>query len=696
MESSRRAVESYWRCRLIDSATSDEDKVTPVYKLDEICKLLRSSHPSIVKELSEFILKRLDNKSPVVKHKVLRLIKYAVGKCGVEFRREMQRHSVAIRQLLQYKGQLDPLKGDALNKAVRDTAQEAISAVFSADDNNRKQPPSASASADLNRRIEGFGNTNFQGPSQEKKSFLSEVVDIGGATIKQGFSAFTQGHSSLIKNEAAGGTYKGPHNFHDSFNAERDRGDRYEPTAYGSGITSALSKNQSGGPWNQDASITRMEMSNGKTDAGYAESKTQEDSLLETVASSGGVRLQPTRDAIQVFLREAAKLDAMALCHALEQKLQSPMWQACVRVKAVCVLESILRNKDDDNFSRIATYFAENNDLVLRCSESPQASLKEKANKVIGLLGGGQPNSSINSEKAMKMHSAAVAEFPDLLDTGDFHDYHGTGDATNRTNDQNVANLTPSIPPTLAVDLFGNFSNSGVASNELKNDDPFADVSFHSNDNKEHSDIFSRMTVDNDKLGHHVSNDIFATNSRHENNGESVDHLLAGLSVDENTSSAKQKATSPAMQSDLNKPASHLRQDNGFDGMLGSQAVGINVNSIFSSDHPSCTAQPGIMLNQPYSTQPLNYGAMGNLLAQQQFLATMDNFQHLNNVTRHDASTAQDGGSNERAPLPDIFQSKFSTQTSSSMINSSKKEETKAFDFISDHLATANDSRRVI
>jgi len=70
MESSRRAVESYWRWRLIDSATSDEEKVTPVYKLDEICELLRSSHPTIVKELSEFILKRLDNKSPVVKHKV--------------------------------------------------------------------------------------------------------------------------------------------------------------------------------------------------------------------------------------------------------------------------------------------------------------------------------------------------------------------------------------------------------------------------------------------------------------------------------------------------------------------------------------------------------------------------------------------------------------------------------------------------
>lgn len=55
---------------MIDAATSDEDKVTPVYKLEEICEVLRSSHVSIVKEFSEFILKRLEHKSPVVKQKV--------------------------------------------------------------------------------------------------------------------------------------------------------------------------------------------------------------------------------------------------------------------------------------------------------------------------------------------------------------------------------------------------------------------------------------------------------------------------------------------------------------------------------------------------------------------------------------------------------------------------------------------------
>lgn len=53
-----------------------------------------------------------------------------------------------------------------------------------------------------------------------------------------------------------------------------------------------------------------------------------------------------------------------------------------VRMKAVCVLESILRKKDDEHFSTVESYFSENRDVVVRCSESPQASLREKANKV--------------------------------------------------------------------------------------------------------------------------------------------------------------------------------------------------------------------------------------------------------------------------------------------------------------------------
>ncbi|KAJ0020860.1 hypothetical protein Pint_31798 [Pistacia integerrima] len=43
----------------------------------------------------------------------------------------MQRRSAMVRQLFHYKEQLDPLEGDALNKAMRDTAYETISDIFS-------------------------------------------------------------------------------------------------------------------------------------------------------------------------------------------------------------------------------------------------------------------------------------------------------------------------------------------------------------------------------------------------------------------------------------------------------------------------------------------------------------------------------------------------------------------------------------
>ncbi|KAL2338048.1 hypothetical protein Fmac_012494 [Flemingia macrophylla] len=701
MESSRRAVESYWRSRLIDSATSDEDKITPVYKLEEICELLRTSHVSIVKEVSEFVLKRLEHKSPIVKQKALRLIKYAVAKSGAEFRREMQRHSVAVRQLFHYKGQLDPLKGDALNKAVRDTAHETISAIFS-EDNNKP----SSVAEDLNWRIQGFGNTNYEPPTEDKKSFISEVVGIGSASIKQGINSLTQGHSLMKNNDP--GSYKSP-NLRRSLTTEAENGDRYEPVAYRNESQSGFgaSKNQSESPWIQDLRVTKVETTNGESGASYAESKTREEKLLETIVTSGGVRLQPTRDAIQVFLKEAVKLDALALCHAIELKLQSPIWQ--VRMKAVCVLEAILRKKDDDHFSQVEYYFVENKDLVLRCSESPQASLRERAMKVLGLLGGGQTNSSeINSEKVVKTENATVAELPDLIDTGDSNDYHGSDDTLKSSTDQNIANLTSPTPPV--DDLFGDFSGSITAVQEPKNDDdPFADVSFHTSENKEHADdLFSGMTVGDDKLSERESHrqgnisdpqliDIFSSNSEQGNHKELVTDLMAGLSMDDNPSSTRQKGTSPSLQSEsLFSGLNNHIPDNTSGGILNSQPMGFNANPMFPTGPLPYNLQPGFALNQPYLSQPLNYGAMGTLLAQQQFLATMANFQHLSNVNLRDDGFAQMAGPNGSSPLPDIFQPSLQTQTPASMINTSKKEETKAFDFISDHIASARDSRRMI
>ncbi|EOY26876.1 PREDICTED: VHS domain-containing protein At3g16270 [Theobroma cacao] len=705
MDSSRRAVESYWRSRMIDGATSDEDKVTPVYKLEEICELLRSSHVSIVKEVSEFILKRLDHKSPIVKQKALRLIKYAVGKSGVEFRREMQRNSVAVRQLFHYKGQPDPLKGDALNKAVRDTAHEAISAIFAEDNNNTKPSPAD----DLNKRIQGFGNTNFEMPSDDKKSFLSEVVGIGSASIKQGISSFTQGHS-LRKND--NGNYKSP-TLRRSLTTESDHSDRYEPVELRND-TQGVSKITASGPWGQDSKVLKTETTNGEASSNYSETKTREERLLETIVTSGGVRLQPTRDAIQAFLVEAAKLDALALSHALESKLLSPMWQ--VRMKAVCVLESILRRKEDEHFLIVASYFTENKDVVLRCSESPQTSLREKANKVLILLNGEQTGGlASNSEKSLKAETTPV-QMPDLIDTGGPDDYTGLDNSTKNQHDQNIANLTAT---PLIDDLFGDGLDAGLSTSEQKNDDdPFADVSFHTDEGRENvDDLFSGMTIDDKSVvnGNHAAAnikseliDIFGTNSEApfepENKQNDVNDLMVGLSMNENSSSLKQKGISSEAHpenifADINTHSSHEASNDALSGTLGSQAAGMNTNPMFPLGTMPYSFSPGIMLNPAFSSQPMNYGAMGSFFAQQQLLATMSNLQHLANLNAQNAainhvSSGSNGGYS--SALPDIFQSNFPIQTPSSMMNSSKKEDTRAFDFISDHLAAARDPKRTM
>ncbi|KAK7845303.1 vhs domain-containing protein [Quercus suber] len=655
MDSSRRAVESYWRSRMIDGATSDEDKVTPVYKLEEICELLRSSHVSIVKEVSEFILKRLENKSPIVKQKALRLIKYAVGKSGVEFRREMQRHSAAVRPLFHYKGHPDPLKGDALNKAVRDTAHETIAAIF-AGENDKPSP-----AEDLNKRIQGFGSTNYEMPSEEKKSFLSEVVGIGSASIKQGLSTFAQGHLSK-KNE--NGSYKSPTTLRRSLTIESEHGDRYEPVDYRNETQGSfgISKNASSGSWSQDSRVAKTEITNGESGRSCRESKTREERLLETIVTSGGVRLQPTRDAIQVFLVEAAKLDALALSYALESKLQSPQWQ--VRMKAICVLESLLRKKDDEHFSTVESYFSENKDVVVRCSESPQASLKEKANKVLNLLGGEQAGSAATyTEKTKKADTTTVVPMPDLIDTGDPDAYQ-----ENFTNSQN--------------DLF---SGMTVDDKQSANEN-------HMAEKKNGPELF----------------DIFGSNhelpQEQETHKNDLNDLMGGLSINENTFNMKQKETSPvgfpqSLFSDSNSHPSHQVPNDALSGMFNSQTAMTNANVMFPPGAMPYNISPGLMMNPTFSSQPLNYAAMGNLLAQQQLLATMSNLQHLGNMNTQNAGVSHVGGTNGAyvPPLPDIFQSNFPTQqATSAMMNSSKKEETRAFDFISDHLNAARDPKRVV
>lgn len=232
----------------------------------------------------------------------------------------MQRNSVAVRQLIHYRGQPDPFKGDALNKAVCETAQETLSALFKSDE--AKAEPTESK---LGSRIQGFGNTSYELPSEDKKSFIDEIIDIGSATIKQGLSSLAQSPSLRKTNDT--GSYRSP-NLQRSLAQGRDYSERYESVDYNADAQSSsrFSQNVGSGSWAQGLSTSQAETSNGLYESSYVQ-KTREEKLLETIVTSGGVRLQPTRDALHSFLIEASKFDALSLAHAIETKLKSPAWQ---------------------------------------------------------------------------------------------------------------------------------------------------------------------------------------------------------------------------------------------------------------------------------------------------------------------------------------------------------------------------------
>ncbi|CAA6666017.1 unnamed protein product [Spirodela intermedia] len=670
MDSSRRAVEAYWRSRLIDGVTSDEDKVAPVYKLDEVCELLRTTHAGIVKEVSDYILKRLDHKSPIVKQKALRLIKYAVVKSGAEFRREMQRHSTVVRQLFHFKGYPDPLKGDALNKAVRDTAHEAVSAIFSSDES--KAPVETTR-----KRMEGFGSTNFDIPAEDKKSFLSEVVGLSSASIKQGLSTIAAAHS-FRKND--NGSYKSPH-LHRSLTNEADTRDRYEGDDH----------REPSASWTQDSSTSIDAVpSNGSTSS----DKSREERLLETIVTSSGVRLQPTRDAIQIFLTEAAKLNPIAMSHALESKLQSHLWQ--VRMKAICVLESILRSKDDADLSSIRSYFVEHGDCVVKCSESPQASLRDKANKVLSLLDGESGYGVKQQSDGQSSAKASVVSLPDLIDTGESDDF-GNDDNAQHPTHQGTTNVMPS--GSLVDDLFGAEPISNASTSKNEKEDPFADVSFHVAEDGGHSDdLFSGLAVDEKQPieGHDRSNssqqsefiDIFGTDtvlpSILETRKNDVHDLMAGLSVKE--SHPGNNLPGIALGGDVQP---NLPQANeALSGPFVSQMIGMNQNAMFPFGSMPYGMPQGIMLNQHFPPQPVNYAPMGGFVPQQQLL--FQNFGHLNAGISH-ASVDPSASA-----LPDIFHLSNNPAQAHPTVISTPKEDTRAFDFISDHVSAARNQKRLV
>ena len=289
-----------------------------------------------------------------------------------------------------------------------------------------------------------------------------------------------------------------------------------------------------------------------------------------------------------------------------------------------------------------------------------------------------------------------AVQMPDLIDTGDPDDF-ASEPSIQKPVDQNIGNLTSD--GSLVDDLFGGGPISGVNNSENRSEeDPFADVSFHVTEEKQHDDIFSGLTCDdkiaeNDQIVGKESGllDFFSSNSDHflqepENNKKNVNDLMAGLSLNGTVQEKNQPGVSgvPFMGTSfvdgINQSSQiHMNQSSQMP-TNGALNGGFGSNSFSPMAPMQYNMPPNMMFNPAFATHPMNYGAMGAFIAQQQLL--FQNLGNLNTGYGNSVGNAMDGG--HSSPLPDIFQpSNNPVQNHAAVLTSSKKEDTKAFDFIS-------------
>ncbi|KAK9834958.1 hypothetical protein WJX84_004674 [Apatococcus fuscideae] len=382
--------------RKLDEATSATDDVTPVYLLEEIWQTIQGSGPDISHAYVEGAHKRLSNKSPVVKQKTLRVIKYVCSKGSSDFKRAIAKHATAIRELTHYKGELDPFKGDAPNQKVREYAKDALDAVFSAIDNSYSA--SASSSSQLQGRIQGFGSSvgesgmpssgGISSSSGISSNSYAPAMGSSGTNRYQGFG------NPRFENRPSGGAASSAR---DTASAWVSSGISQVKDLVGNKRPGILRDEERSGYSSDEGGMGSTYRVPGPPPAPTFSSVTaaptsstadgsEEERLVESICSRGGLRAQPDREALRLFVESLANLSGAKVAQQLQHKIEHGGWQEILR--ALCALEAVVQQGSSSSCGECAVHFQSDQSCIQAACKSPQVSVRQRALKVMQLVGG--------------------------------------------------------------------------------------------------------------------------------------------------------------------------------------------------------------------------------------------------------------------------------------------------------------------
>ncbi|KAL6764886.1 hypothetical protein V8C86DRAFT_1215418 [Haematococcus lacustris] len=419
------------RIRKIEECTSSKDDVPPVYLMDEISEMAKEGQDA-AQSVAEHISRNLGNRSPVVKWKALKLVKHLCSKGCIQFQRSMQKHASSIRELVHYKGEPDPFRGDTLNQRVRDLAKETLDLLY----NSQSVPTSAPA---LQGRIQGFGSSMAPPPSLSSSNNGSSGSKVAGngrmmafgssnpPASSWGTSSSGNGHSSssssssrgYMGNQQTAPSSQGPFGSNGHPTSSRGLSSssgsptsllapgsmRADDTGFSTGLTASY--RASGGSFGPPSGSAAA------AGGGFPGSRLTpstvlgtEEALVDDISTAGGVRPAPSEQDLRQFVEAASSMDGLRIAELMMKKLASPQWLVVLRT--LCALEAVLAQGLTQACGEIAVMFQSDPGAVRAALASPHAPLRQQAAKCLKLLVGEEGEFTSASAASQQAAGAAV------------------------------------------------------------------------------------------------------------------------------------------------------------------------------------------------------------------------------------------------------------------------------------------------
>ncbi|RMZ52257.1 hypothetical protein APUTEX25_001647, partial [Auxenochlorella protothecoides] len=379
----------------IAEATSSSDEVTPVYILDEVLSLVGSNRDAI-DTATNAIVPRLKARSATVKQKALRLTRHACLKGDAALRSRLTHlASPAVRDLLSYRCDPDPFKGDIPWKRVQELAKDTLTAMHAG-----PEAAVGGASHALQGRIQGMGSGDAGGGGAAFSASSSRMVGFGsGAAGPQGTGPTSGGAG---KREGCSSGLEPPLLLRlvcflspdDTLSLAQTC--RHLARLAGEDLV-----------WRRhflyrwpDAGM----QDEGATPAWKARYMARDRAGVAAVSATG---LDPALGPL--FLTAAMGLDGARVAAALWGHLENPAltWQS--RLRVLCGIEAALEERAGTPLAAaVCTQFQSRASGLRAAAAQPQASVRERAAHVLTLVGAG-PARTLTQPRREVIRAARIA-----------------------------------------------------------------------------------------------------------------------------------------------------------------------------------------------------------------------------------------------------------------------------------------------